>query len=241
MKNPLPAISDILKWSEIHSIVVLVAICLSLWLDSISLLIFPALISFFYYLDRHKSYLSTLQPYGGYANGVTLLRLLLMCLAGFYYKEWSHEILFVCFTASVLLDVLDGYLARKFNQSSDFGLYFDMETDAFFVALIAIVLFHKDLLEPWLLFPAFLRYFYLLLWKVLPFEPKKEPKRSYASIIAGTFFVTLLLPFILPPYLYTWPLRIAGFLIICSFAISFRFQLLASAAENEVADKTKSF
>ncbi|MEL6255411.1 MAG: CDP-alcohol phosphatidyltransferase family protein [Bacteroidota bacterium] len=229
-------IENILKWSEKHTYILILGIGIFFLSGQIWPLISLALLSFIFYIRQHLNYLKSLRPFGGYANWVTVFRLLLVCIGGYCYKIWPDPYLFAVFTLAVLLDVLDGYLARRFGQSSDFGLYLDMESDAFFVALIATVLYAKGLLEAWLLLPAYLRYLYMLFLKILPGEPKKEPKRSYASIIAGCFFVALLLPFILPYELYIWPLRICGGLIIISFGISFWFQLFSPVSQTEVVD-----
>ena len=229
-------IENILKWSERHTYILLMGIGIYFFSGYLWPLISLSLLSFLLYIKEHFSYLKSLSPFGGYANWVTFFRLLLVCTGGYFYQSWSYPYLFAVFTLAVLLDVLDGYLARRFDQSSDFGLYLDMESDAFFVALIATVLYAKGSLEAWLLLPAYLRYLYMLFLKILPGEPKKEPKRSYASIIAGCFFVALLLPFILPYELYIWPLRISGGLIIISFGISFWFQLFSPVSQTEVVD-----
>ncbi|MEM8890006.1 MAG: CDP-alcohol phosphatidyltransferase family protein [Bacteroidota bacterium] len=229
-------IEHILKWSERHSYVLMLGIAVFFFSGQIWPMISLALLSFLFYIRQHLDYLKSLRPFGGYANAVTIFRLMLVCVGGFCYQILPEPYLFGIFTSAVLLDVLDGYLARKFDQSSDFGLYLDMESDAFFVALIASVLYAKGLLEAWILLPAYLRYLYMLFLKVLPGEPKKEPKRSYASIIAGCFFVVLLLPFILPYNLYIWPLRIGGGLIVISFGISFWFQLFSPVSQTEIAD-----
>ncbi|MDW3647428.1 MAG: CDP-alcohol phosphatidyltransferase family protein [Bacteroidia bacterium] len=229
-------IEHILKWSERHTYVLLLGIGLFLFYGILWPMISLALLSFIFYIRQHLDYLKGLSPFGGYANWVTFFRLLLVSFGGYSYQVWPDPYLFAIFTLAVLLDVLDGYLARRFEQSSDFGLYLDMESDAFFVALIASLLYAKGLLEAWLLFPAYLRYLYMIFLKVLPGEPKKEPKRSYASIIAGCFFVALLLPFILPFELYSWPLRICGALIVISFGISFWYQLFSPVSQTEIAD-----
>lgn len=236
-----PDISKILAWSEIHSFLILIGALTSFYFGPIYLLIIPAVFSFFYYLHHQREYLAQLSPFGGYANAVTLFRLLLMCLGGFFSMEWPNYILFVCFTSAVLLDVLDGYLARKYKQSSDFGLYFDMETDAFFVALTSLILYKKGMIDAWILFPGYLRYLYMIVWKIIPREQQKEPKRRYASVIAGIFFVALLLPFLLPEQLYQWPLRISGALIIASFSFSFWYQMTSSSFQGEEADKKEIF
>lgn len=230
-------IAGILTWSERHSYIVLFSIALYAISGELAPLVFLPFLSFLGYIYQHRSYLLGLKPIGGYANRITFLRLLIFCGASIFSPYLSHTALFLCFGIAVLMDVLDGYLARRFNQMSDFGLYLDMESDALFVALIATVLYDKGLIENWLLFPAYLRYFYMLFLKALPFPIKKEPKRAYASIIAGCFFVSLLLPFILPEEIYYWPLGLCGVLIIFSFSVSTYFQIFGKELESIKVDK----
>lgn len=236
-----PDQQKILIWSEVHSYLLMAGLLASAFLQELYPLVLIALSSFSYYGFTQRTFLQTLQPFAGYANWVTFLRLLLVCAATAFYQELSNLYLFLIFTSSVLLDVFDGYLARKYKHVSDFGLYFDMEADAFFVAVVATILYKKGMVGSWVLVPAYLRYVYMLVLKILPIEIQKEPKRSYASIIAGCFFVSLLLPFILPHSLYRWPLYICGFAIVISFAISFRYQIQGQVSVEEEAHTKTPF
>jgi len=49
---------------------------------------------------------------------------------------------FVCYALSQLLDALDGYAARAFNQSTKFGAVLDMVTDRVSTAALVVVLVH---------------------------------------------------------------------------------------------------
>ncbi|MEM6800541.1 MAG: CDP-alcohol phosphatidyltransferase family protein [Bacteroidota bacterium] len=230
-------IATILKWSERHSYVVLFSIGLYALSGELAPMVFLPFLSFMVYIYQHRSYLLRMKPLGGHANRITFLRLLIFCGTTLLSSYLSYTALFLLFGIAVLMDVLDGYLARKFDQMSDFGLYLDMESDALFVALIATVLYEKGLIANWILFPAYLRYFYMLFLKFLTFPIKKEPKRAYASIIAGCFFVSLLLPLILPKAIYNWPLGICGALIIFSFSVSTYFQIFGKEPESIVVGK----
>ncbi|MGB0937917.1 MAG: CDP-diacylglycerol--glycerol-3-phosphate 3-phosphatidyltransferase [Colwellia sp.] len=77
-------------------------------------------------------------------NQITLFRIILIpvFLIVFYLPlSWSHFGAFVVFWVASVSDALDGYLARKLNQSSAFGAFIDPVADKLMVvaALVMIV------------------------------------------------------------------------------------------------------
>ena len=122
----------------------------------------------------------------------------------------------------MILDGLDGFLARRFKVASAFGAYFDMETDAFYVFLYACLLYQLELLGWWILGIGALRYVYVV-FVLSFFKPKeKEEKSSFrGKAIAVFLMVSLLMPFILSE-LYYLPIVIsASVLVVYSFAAGF--------------------
>lgn len=80
-------------------------------------------------------------------NQVTLLRLLLIPVLWYLAIAQQHTIFGALFTLAGLTDALDGFLARHFNQTSEFGAHFDSLADNILLVSLPAWL--------WLLLPAF--------------------------------------------------------------------------------------
>jgi CDP-diacylglycerol--glycerol-3-phosphate 3-phosphatidyltransferase/cardiolipin synthase len=88
-------------------------------------------------------------------NLLTWLRILLIPLfVGIFYfdKSWVSQpnqnlVATVIFTAAAITDWLDGWLARKLNQTSAFGAFLDPVADKLMVAAALIVLLYLERLH----------------------------------------------------------------------------------------------
>src|SRR5918999_4285259 len=88
-------------------------------------------------------------------NLLTWLRIVLIPLfVGIFYfdKSWvsapnQNLVATVIFTAAAITDWLDGWLARKLNQTSAFGAFLDPVADKLMVAAALIVLVELDRLH----------------------------------------------------------------------------------------------
>ena len=63
-----------------------------------------------------------------YPNIIGYLRVLFMILS-FYYAHLDWMMSFICYGIAFFGDVIDGFVARRFEQTSKFGSYLDMITD----------------------------------------------------------------------------------------------------------------
>jgi CDP-diacylglycerol--glycerol-3-phosphate 3-phosphatidyltransferase/cardiolipin synthase len=88
-------------------------------------------------------------------NILTLLRIILIpVLVGVFYLPWGANILAtVVFALAAITDWFDGYLARRWNQTSALGAFLDPVADKLVVA-IALVLLVEENSTPWMAIPA---------------------------------------------------------------------------------------
>jgi len=223
---------SIRNWNYLHAAFMASAILVSMLINEIFVFLSVGIISFSLYIIFHIKYLEQIKPFGGYANWITLLRNLLTFILGFSFLNLTEFQIVILALIIITLDGADGYLARKFKTQSTFGAYFDMETDAFFVALMSLILYKMEYADYWILVPGFLRYFYVLFLLLIGFHRRKEKRIKFTQVIAVLFFISLLSPFLLPYSVYFPLLVVASVLIIISFAYSFYSILNPGKDEN---------
>ncbi len=83
------------------------------------------------------------------ANQLTLLRIVFIPLfvVVFYLPfSWAHFLCAIVFSVAAITDWLDGYVARKYNQTTSFGAFLDPVADKLMVAfaLLLLVSIHSD-------------------------------------------------------------------------------------------------
>ena len=111
-------------------------------------------------------------PTFGAANAVTLVRsvflLLLLVLLGRESTGTLAWILVVLGAAAVALDGVDGALARRRGEASEFGARFDMEIDALLILVLAALVWQHGKAGVWILAAGLLRYLFVASSYVFP-------------------------------------------------------------------------
>ncbi|MFT4803380.1 MAG: phosphatidylglycerophosphate synthase [Sediminicola sp.] len=218
-------LKKILTWNKWHISIMLFASIYSLAVHDLILISVTAILSFSFYLYLFRSPLTKYSPSLGYANIVTLIRAIILFFSMLFWDELNSNTLFFAFLIITCLDWLDGFIAKKMSIASEFGLYLDMETDSLLVATMSFILWQLYGFHWIILVAGFLRYPYAIVVILINGGTKKEPKKAYASIVAGIFFVVLLLNFLLISTIGETLLYISSVLILASFLRSFLFQL----------------
>jgi phosphatidylglycerophosphate synthase len=166
----------------------------------------------------------------GPANGLTVARAAITAaLAGLLLAETIPAAAAAAAGAgALLLDGLDGRLARRTGLASPFGARFDMEVDALLVLVLAALVYHTGQAGLWVLGLGGLRYFWVgagLVWA--PLERELPPSRRRRGVCAGA--VAMLLAALVLPAGVAAPLCAAALAaLIYSFAVDLAWVLRAA-------------
>jgi phosphatidylglycerophosphate synthase len=179
-----------------------------------------SVLSFVIYVYKLPHFLPRFPMLIGYPNWISLFRLIIILITFSIHNTVSDIILLIIFGSVILMDGLDGTVARRLNQTSRAGEYLDMEIDALFVFIITYLHYHQQKLGVWIIIPGSMRYVYGLLffWMMEPLVTR--PGKKIRSSIAVLFFISLLFPFFLNEDIYTPLVIFSSILIIISFGIS---------------------
>ncbi len=132
----------------------------------------------------------------GAANQVTLVRGALVALmAGLLAEQVSRSTAaaaVVLASIAMVLDGVDGRLARRFRMASAFGARFDMETDALFVAVLALLVWRCGKAGPWVLLAGLMRYLFAALVAIVPRLQRPVPSTPRGKTIAVLQMIALI-------------------------------------------------
>ena len=106
---------------------------------------------------------------------------------------------------------------------TEFGEYFDKETDAFFLLTLCVLAYWQGKLGAWILIPGLLRYIFVIVMAAAQPEEGKEYRSQWARIIFVVMIGSLLSAFVTPIWLYTPAITIATTALILSFAHYFKW------------------
>ena len=162
----------------------------------------------------------------GAANAVTLARGGLVALLCAYVGEapigWMASALG---TAVLLLDGVDGWLARRLNSMTAFGARFDMETDALLLLVLTVLTWQYGKAGPWILLAGLMRYAFVVAaraWPRLarPLPPSQRRKTAYVLNVAAV--LVSLAPWVVQPL--SGAIAFGGLAVLAtSFAIDLRW------------------
>jgi phosphatidylglycerophosphate synthase len=164
-------------------------------------------------------------PKFGAANAVTLARAalatLLVALLGTAPTQALAWVLVALGTAGVALDGVDGALARRRGEASDFGARFDMETDALLILVLAALVWQHGKAGAWILAAGLTRYLFVAGSWALPWLGATLPPSTRRQAVCVVQIVSLLgalAPIVAPPW--SGALALAGLVaLLWSFAV----------------------
>jgi phosphatidylglycerophosphate synthase len=160
----------------------------------------------------------------GPANAVTLARAVpIVLVAGLVVVPTSWAVAAfaaLAGTLSMILDGLDGRLARRHGVESPFGARFDMEADSLLVMALAVLAWRWDRAGAWVLLSGLMRYLFVAAGGLAPWLRRPLPPRWRRQAVC-VLQIVVLLAVVAPllPAAASAPLALAGLLVLAgSFA-----------------------
>lgn len=98
---------------------------------------------------------------------------------------------------AVALDGLDGFIARRRGETSDFGARFDMEVDAFLILVLCVFAWRLDRVGGWVLAIGLMRYAFVLAASTWPWLSGPLPpsfRRKAVCAIQGIVLCLIVSP-----------------------------------------------
>jgi phosphatidylglycerophosphate synthase len=206
-------------WEPLHSLAILAAIA-TYWLGGdffLQLIGGVAGCSFLALTSMSATQWRNDYWLGGPANWVTWWRFGLSLLLLYLMPAAPAWQLSAIGLLAIILDGVDGALARRFQTQSSYGARFDGEADAFFVLVMSIVLYSRGYAGSWILGMGLLRYLYCFPHYLLGQRAETEKSRPYARTIAGIVMVGMPAALLTPPWLHRWALPALALLLFYSF------------------------
>ena len=158
-------------------------------------------------------------------NILSCLRIIMVCIFIYMFTQQQYLACLILYIAAFLTDVLDGYLARRFNWITDFGKLVDPFADKFMLLSVLTCLTVIGKL-PWYVLAVVIVKELLLVFGGL-FVLKKRKVAVYADwwgkIATGLFFATItftLAKLALSPYLDFIPDWLIEVVFIAALGIS---------------------
>ncbi|MER7107230.1 CDP-alcohol phosphatidyltransferase family protein [Streptomyces sp. NPDC000229] len=134
------------------------------------------------------------RPFGP-ANAVTLARLTLVggvtaLVAELFVSRPPVVVLVALTSLALVLDAVDGQVARRTGTASAFGARFDMEVDAFLILVLSIAVALS--MGAWVLAIGAMRYVFVAAARVLPWLNGPLPPSTARKTVAAVQGVVLL-------------------------------------------------
>ncbi|MSR35111.1 MAG: CDP-alcohol phosphatidyltransferase family protein [Gemmatimonadetes bacterium] len=178
----------------------------------------------------------------GPANRITLLRATLvlpiaaLAMTAMPMDARGYAWIVALSTAAMMLDGVDGRVARRTGTSTPFGARFDMELDAFLLIALALLLSRSGKTGSWVILIGGLRYLFVfagMLWPLLQRPLPPSLRRKSVCVGQGVSLLAALAP-VTPPAVASLITGMALVGLVYSFAVDVRWLTAPEASISRV-------
>ena len=177
----------------------------------------------------------------------TVIFMLLICTVFIYFAEniycrFLNAYLILCFSAIILSDAADGYMARKMNRVTSTGAKFDLAADMIYVLGTAVILIFNNKMQVW--FPAVLVINFISFLVTSRFMSQRSSIHKFAvfdKLGKTAAIMTMLLPglfgfrCIIPNYEFI--MRLSVLIITGLFCVSFIYRIAAAIVSMKLKNR----
>jgi phosphatidylglycerophosphate synthase len=210
------------RWSRANAFAMLASCPLALWFELTWLVSVIAAVSFGALLVCGRRAWTPAGRFGP-ANAITTVRIAGTVALSFAPPRTPGSLLALALLALLMLDGVDGWVARHAAIASSFGARFDMEADALLVFVADLELWHRGRLAGWVLITGVLRYLYVLLIALVPPPGGDMPRSRFGRYAFAALLLGLLAAFACPGALGTALAAGGSAAVVLSFARSFHW------------------
>ncbi len=171
-------------------------------------------------------------------NALTLLRIVLIPVFALLYLKGHPPAAFAVYVAAALTDALDGYLARKLNQITDFGKLADPVADKLMQLTMLACLAATGYVPWWVLGVLAVKELYLMAGSLVLLRQKVVVSANYYGKTATVLSIAAII-FIYPWHKVLW-LREAGYWILAASLIVAAISLVVYTSRAVRAVKTNA-
>ena len=205
--------------------VVLLAFVLQFWLATSSAWIAGSVLAYIGVATAIWRYWPGRRGTFGWPNRVTLARAVLVAvLAGVLtlpeILQRHGSVLAALAVAAIVLDGLDGRVARLVDGATQFGARFDMEIDALLILVLSLAVVLADRAGSWVLMIGGIRYAFVAIGRAMPWLRRELPFsrwRKFICVMQGVVLAAALVPW-LPAKLVQVSLALSLGALLYSFA-----------------------
>ena len=174
------------------------------------------------------------------ANIITVFRLFAVIPFAVFLSKKSYSLAFIFFAFAGISDLIDGFIARKFNQKTKLGGYLDPMADKLLIFAANLLFVLQSVIPVWFFILTILKDLSILLGVVLlkakriEWEPSPNRAGKLSSFFQGILILVCItdqgffkLPFAIPVIL-----GICTLLILAAWFFYFKFYLKLSRNNN---------
>ena len=160
-------------------------------------------------------------------NLLTFIRFLLIPLFvyTFFYVPEGNIYAALIFILSGITDILDGYIARHYNQVTKMGTLLDPLADKLMILTVLTSLWIKDLIPFFIIAILMIKEFSMIIGAAILYKKQKIaiPANNYGKIATFFFYIAIIFSIFEWPYSFTLIIIALALAILAFFIYAFEF------------------